>query len=107
MLKIHFSFRNFSRKLNINFVKKKILNKQHAFSFKKQSCCYLIFSLRGSILSLFSLSWYPFLKSYFQQPIGERTDICVSEMSSYLIQGRQREREVRLPALHRLMVAGV
>lgn len=46
--------------------------------------------------------WYPFLKSYFQQPIVERTDICVSEMSSYLIQGRRREREVRLPALYRL-----
>lgn len=99
MLKIHFSFRNFSRKLNINFVKKYILNKQHAFNFKKQSCYLIFFSS--------SLSWYPFLKSYFQQPISERTDICVSEMSSYLIQGRQREREVRLPALHRLMVAGV
>lgn len=31
--------------------------------------------------------------------------ICVSEMSSYLIQGRWREREVRLLALHRLTVA--
>jgi len=52
-------------------------------------------------------SWYPFLKRYFQQPIVERTDICVSEMSSYLIQGRRREREVRLPALYSLTVAGV
>lgn len=88
-------------KYSISLIKK-ILDKRHAFSFKSLTHTSMLFGFLSP-----PPSQYPFLKSYFQQLIVERTDICVSEMSSYLIQGRRREREVRLPALHRLTVADV